>query len=426
LRQRQTTFLLPVVCSTGHDGARTAGLAVLVIGLLLVGCSKEPPSVAEMPSPSATTDALHTIDPPSGPGAMAPNLMPTEDGVLLTWLQPTGDSKGHTLYFSELAGERWAPAHQITAGEDFFANWADLPALVETADGSRFAHWLRKLGDETYAYGVALSRSRDGGETWQELGWLHDDQSPTEHGFVSYAALPEGGVQVFWLDGRGMPDGGGMQLRTARLADRGPEGSTLLDDRVCECCTTDAALTADGPLVVYRNRSPSEVRDIAVVRATDEGWSEPALIHQDGWQIHGCPVNGPAIAADGDRVAIAWFTAGGAKARVMTTFSSDAGKSFAEPTVIDNAMPLGRVDVALDEDGQALVSWMASSGEGAEVRWQRVASDGARGPQHVATATTAKRSAGVPRMIRHGDRLLFAWVEDGEPSRLRAAFVPLR
>jgi hypothetical protein len=395
------------------------------MSLILVACSSEPPSrEEEISSALPSADAVRFIDPPSGPGAMAPNLTPSRNGAFLTWLEPTGEDQGHTLYLAEFRGQHWTPRRQIATGDAFFANWADLPSATESADGTLFAHWLQKLGADTYAYGATLARSLDDGESWEPLGLLHDDASSSEHGFVSYVPLLGGEVQAFWLDGREMPGGGSMGLRTARLGEEGPGASTLLDDRVCECCATDAALASDGPLVVYRNRDPSEIRDIAVVRAIGEGWSEPTLIHEDGWQIHGCPVNGPAIAADGDRVAIAWFTAGGAKAKVMTTFSSDAGKSFAEPTVIDDAMPLGRVDVALDEDGLALVSWMASSGEGAEVRWQRVALDGARGPQHVATVTTAKRSAGVPRMIRHGDRLLFAWVEDGESSRLRAGLIP--
>lgn len=47
----------------------------------------------------------------------------------------------------------------------------------------------------------------------------------------------------------------------------------------------------------------------------------------------------------------------------------------------------------------------------------------------VVAVTTAERSAGVPRMLRvpgeGGGRLLFAWIEDAEPSRLRVAAVAL-
>ena len=168
-------------------------------------CSTEPPSdTAQTSRMQAATDTVQLIDPPSGPGAMAPNLVAGLGNVLLTWLEPASSGQGHALYLAEFQEEQqqWAPARQIATGDAFFANWADLPAATETADGTRFAHWLQKLGDDTYAYGATLARSQDGGETWEDLGLLHDDDSPTEHGFVSYTPLPSGGVQAFWLDGR--------------------------------------------------------------------------------------------------------------------------------------------------------------------------------------------------------------------------------
>lgn len=353
---------------------------------------------------------------------MAPNLTAGAGGPLLTWLEPTAE--GHALYLSQLDGEGWSEPRQLTAGEDFFANWADLPRAVG-AGGALYAHWLKKLGDDTYAYGAALARSGDGGETWEEVGLLHDDDSPTEHGFVSYAPLPSGGIQAFWLDGRAMLNGGGMQLRTARLDDGGAPASELLDDRVCECCATDAALAGDGPVVVYRDRSDSEIRDISVVRATEGGWSEPVTLHDDGWEIQGCPVNGPAVAAGGDRVAVAWFTAAGDEAEVKAAFSTDGGRSFGDAVVVDDAQPHGRVDVVLGPRGEAHVSWMGNGDGGAAILWSTVKADGARRPIRQVAATTSQRSAGVPRMVRHRDGLLFAWVEDGEPSRLRTAVAPL-
>lgn len=388
----------------------------------LVACSPAPPR----PSPSPPT----FIDPPAGPGALAPNLAASAGGALLTWLEPTADGGGHTLYLAELRDQQWTPARQVAAGKTFFANWADLPAAVETEDGIRFAHWLQKLGTDTYAYGAELARSRDDGETWEPLGLIHDDASPSEHGFVSYAVLPGGGVQAFWLDGRNMLQDGPMGLRTARIGDAAPGASTLLDERVCECCSTDAAITAAGPIVVYRDRGPTEVRDIAIVRGKNvqgkiESWSEPTLIHDDGWLINGCPVNGPAVAAEGNRVAVAWFSVPASRATVAVAFSDDAGATFTEPVVVDDASPLGRVDVALDAEGHALVTWMGSSNEDAEIRWRRVGSSGESGPVQVVATTTAKRSAGVPRMLRLGDELVFAWVEDSEPSRLRVGLAPL-
>jgi hypothetical protein len=244
----------------------------------------------------------------------------------------------------------------IAAGDDFFANWADLPGVVAAADGSLTAHWLAKTGEETYAYSIFLARSTDGGVSWTPLGRLNDDDTPTEHGFVSYVAADDG-VRAFWLDGRAMAEGGPMSLRTAVITDQvGPD--EVLDERVCECCSTDAAMTSTGPVVVARDRSESEIRDISIVRRVDGDWSRAQPIHADAWQIDGCPVNGPEIAADGDLVAVAWFTAAGAEPRVQMAISHDAGASFGRPVLIDGEGPLGRVDVVLDGK-EAVVSWLA-------------------------------------------------------------------
>ena len=57
---------------------------------------------------------------------------------------------------------------------------------------------------------------------------------------------------------------------------------------------SEAELRRLGPVAVYRDRSPEEIRDISVVRLVDGVWTEPAPVHADNWMIEGCPVNGPA------------------------------------------------------------------------------------------------------------------------------------
>ncbi len=362
----------------------------------------------------ATLPQLDRFVPPASPGALAPQLSPARHGgVWMSWLEPTAG--GHRLRIARFDGTAWGPAHTVTAGDDFFANWADVPSVVEGEDGELLAHWLAKTDDGTYAYGVFLARSGDGGATWSELGTVHDDDSPTEHGFVSLLPVPGGGFEAAWLDGRRMADGGAMTLRAARIAPgatgRGDiEALGVLDVRVCECCQTGAARTADGPLVAYRDRSQSEVRDIYTVRRSGDGWSAPAAVAADGWTIAGCPVNGPAVAAAGERAFLAWFTAADGRPRVRAAFSGDAGASFAaavdvdtEAAAPDRQAPLGRVDAVLVEEGSAaagVVSWLGGDGG----VWLRRVSPGPGSPggtlhpaRRVARTATV-RASGFPRI----------------------------
>ncbi|MCH8180921.1 MAG: cytochrome P450 [Proteobacteria bacterium] len=273
------------------------------------------------------------------------------------------------------------------------------------------------------AFGVDVNtlQSDDDGRTWTPLGLLHDDDSPSEHGFVSYVPLAAG-VQAFWLDGRAMGEleGGAMELRTGLLASgKGTPPSLVLDRKVCECCSTDAALTAAGPVVVYRDRSDAEIRDIALVRKTTSGWSSPSLVSADNWQIHGCPVNGPAVAADGDIIAVAWFTGSDARPRVQVAFALAGGTLFDTPLLLDAERPVGRVDIALDSQGTAQVLWM---GRGGEIQLQSVDPAGTLGPRRRIAKTSATRAAGFPTLVKAMDRLVLVW-KDG--AALRGAALSL-
>ena len=166
-------------------------------------------------------------------------------------------------------------------------------------------------------------------------------------------------------------------------------------------------MAASGPVVAYRDRTEDEIRDIVVVRQVGGAWTEPTLVHNDGWKIAACPVNGPALAARGDTVAIAWFTGAQDTARVRVAFSVDGGATFAPPVRIDGGAPAGRVGIALDANGDAIVSWLERvPPEDAEVRVRRVARSGEMGAPFTVSRTKAARASGFPRIVRTGDALL--------------------
>ena len=385
-------------------------------------------AVLAAPASSSPTAMVVRLDPPARAGSLAPNLSLDGKAVLLSWLEPAhagvkpqdGD---YALRMSRLQGGRWSEPSTIAAGKDFFANWADFPSVTSAGGGRLIAHWAANSTVHTDAYDVRLARSIDAGRTWIPIGTANDDRTPTEHGFVS--AVAEGdGVRLFWLDGRDTAAGkGSMGLRTAHVGER-VEASELLDSRVCDCCQTDAATTSAGPVVVYRDRTAREVRDTAIIRREGKGWTPPRDVGPDGWEIEGCPVNGPAVAARGRSVAVAWFTQESNRPRVKVAFSNDAGASFSAPATIDSNSPLGRVDIVLDENGDALVGWVATEGKGAAIRIARVTARGRMGAPIKIAGTETSRASGFPRLQRSGSTLVVAWVEPGESSRIRAATLP--
>jgi hypothetical protein len=246
----------------------------------------------------------------------------------------------------------------------------------------------------------------------------------------------EGAMGIVWLDGRktakAAPSDHGhaaaeMALLSTTMGGGGGLGAeTVLDPRVCDCCQTDVARAGDALVVVYRDRSDKEIRDISAVRFAGGRWSAPRAVASDNWEINGCPVNGPAVAAEGSAVAVAWFTAAGDKPWVKLAFSDDGGQTFGPPIVVDDARPLGRVDVAMLDARTALVSWLAQ-GEGgaASLHVRRFTPDGARGDAATVAVSTGARSSGFPRIARSGERLVVAWRDAAEPPRVRTALVGL-
>lgn len=401
-----------------------AALATIAL-VWLGGCDNRIPVSIER----ADAQALPS---PAGPGSGEPHLSVTPDGdALLSWLEEV-DVGMHALRYSILDGDRWSAPREIARSADWFVNWADFPS-VEAWEGSRMtAHWLVKRLGGTYAYDIAISQSEDSGQTWRIPFTPHRDGTATEHGFVSLFSLNDT-VGALWLDGREMSGSGhamhatsdeAMSLRATLLA---PDGGTtddwLIDDRVCDCCQTDTAVTPDGIVAVYRNRTEDELRDISVVRFDGKTWSRPRQIAEDGWRIAGCPVNGPAVAARDERVGAAWFTAADGESRVYFAHSSDSGKTFSDRVRVDAGAPLGRVDVVLLDEG-AVVSWLAQQGD-AQIRLRWIDPAGKAGDVQVLTGTSAARSSGFPQMVLSGDRLVLAWTETATPSRVRTAMLPV-
>jgi hypothetical protein len=361
---------------------------------------------------------------PAGQGSGQPNLAVAPDGrVYLSWIERLGEGR-FSLRFALKKGDGWSAPRVIAEGANWFVNWADFPSMVALPDGSLAAHWLVKRGPETYDYDVNISRSFDGGRTWGKPFVPHSDGVKAEHGFVSMFTAKDGSLAAVWLDGREMkadPNDahghghGNMTLRYVKIKRDGElADEAALDTRVCECCQTSAAMTAEGPVVVYRDRSEAEkeIRDISIVRLNGNKWSAPRPVFQDGWQLNGCPVNGPAVAAAGRRVAVAWFTGADKTSRVKLAFSNDAGETFGQPVAIDDGNPAGRVDVLLLDDGSAMVCWLEKLPEGGAVRVRRVRPDGKLDESLTVAPSGTARSNGFPQMARAARELVFAWKGD--------------
>lgn len=370
----------------------------LALATLLFASTLAAQTAVEIPSPAAA-------------GSMAPFLSSSHGVPLLSWLEPVPDSDRTALRVATFVKGAWTQPRTVVEGKDLHKSWADFPAVIADDHGVWYAQWLRQNGQ--HAYDLVAAASRDGGATWSTPVLVNRDGKKNEHGFASLAPLPKGGAAIAWLDGRNMVEGkeeGEMSLRYATIDAHGAiSGDTALDTRACECCNTGMAMTAGGPVVVYRDRSADEIRDISVLRRTEKGWASPKLVHADGWKIAGCPVNGPQADAVGKSVAVAWFTGASDQQRAFVAFSDDGGATFAAPIRVDDGKPAGRVDVVMLDSNTAYVTWLEQTPAGGEIRARRITRGGDRGFPIKVTETTTARSGGFARMAAAGRDVFVAW-----------------
>jgi len=396
---------------------RIACLFVTLSATLFAAARQDTPA----PTTPAWRDAISPIASPAGANTAQPQMTVSPRGVLLSWIERT-ESRA-TLKFAERTASGWTPPQTAASGDDWFVNWADVPSVLRLDNGTLVAHWLQKSGTETYAYDVRLAHSKDGGRTWSESFTPHHDGTKREHGFASLFQLPGASLGLIWLDGRAMgsADGhdshgaseGAMSVRFGTFDSAWKQtGEMPVDLRVCECCPTTAAMTSEGPIVAYRNRTEDEIRDIYVSRLQNGSWTEPRPVHGDSWKIAACPVNGPMLSARDRTVVLAWFTVKDDVGHAYAAFSSDAGRTFGTPIRLDDAAALGRVDVALLSDGSALATWIEFANQRSSFVARRVEPSGRRSPVTSVTAIQGARASGYPRIAVDRDEVIFAWTEN--------------
>ena len=394
---------------------------LVLLGLALSGCQ-----TVSQSEEVADQWRLAMAESPAGTKSGEPNLFATADGRLfLSWIDEEADNQ-HALRFSEWQEDHWSAAQTIAQDSNWFVNWADFPSLAMQGDFMA-AHWMDKSAEGTYDYDIKVALSQDAGKSWSEPFILHRDGIPAEHGFVTMLPLESDEMFAVWLDGRHTKTddadahaahghgSGAMTLHATTFDAEGQLGEEMaLDMRICDCCQTDAVKTNEGLFVVYRDRSEAEVRDIYCMRQVNGQWTEPQPVHEDNWQISGCPVNGPATAALGNQVVVAWYTAADEKPKVQLVLSDNNGTDFGEPVRLDHGNPSGRVDVIYLDDKHLMVSWMESNGTGADIRAAVVSSSGEVLSDRLLVATAASRSSGFPIMEKAGEQVFFAWTEVGE------------
>ena len=168
-------------------------------------------------------------------------------------------------------------------------------------------------------------------------------------------------------------------------------------------------------MVVYRDRTESERRDIASSRLHQGVWSTPQPLSKDGWQINACPVNGPSLVEEEGQVAAVWFSGANGEKNVFMARSNNEGESFDRKMKINVAPALGRVASAIYPDQSVLVVWLRRDKTGeADLVGRYISPENQLGEVLELVEVSPTRSSGFPKLVLSKSETILAWTDQSE------------
>lgn len=343
-----------------------------------------------------------------------PSLVSSEKKLSLSWVSKN-DNNDATLKFTQYINNQWSKPMSLAKGSNWFINWADFPTHSINDDLVLSSH-LQKSGDGTYEYDIILNLNKINGETVRSNFKLNKEGVKAEHGFVSIKNDKKGGFFLTWLDGRNTifkdMDGNHkpMTIRFAQVTQNGEiVNDRELDAMTCECCQTSITDSPEGPIVVYRDRSEDEIRDIYITKSILGEWDEPKAVNNDNWKINGCPVNGPKVISNLNKLAVAWFTISKGIPTVNVALSDDLGSTFNNPIKLNDFDPVGRVDIDFLNNDQVIVSYIENDSNGSYLRLKKVDFNGSISKHFTVDNISGERNSGVPQLEIVGNEVFVVW-----------------
>ncbi|MBV9928920.1 MAG: exo-alpha-sialidase [Acidobacteria bacterium] len=342
-----------------------------LLALLLSGCARPE---------SRRSEAKPVRVSAEGTEAAEPSVASARDGtVYVAWVEHRGKEADVRLAHLDAEGRPLAQPARVNPEAGQATAWrGDPPAVAVASDGAVYVGWTARDDAAPHATALYLSASRDGGRSFGPPTRVNDDAGHCVHGMHSLAAAEGGRVYVAWLDERDVVPreaeaaSAPSQMHTesnravyfAASADGGRTFSqnVRLAGEACPCCKTALAAGGDGRVYVgWRQVLAGDYRHIAVASTADGGrsFSAPSIVSDDRWELQGCPVSGPALAAGGEgSLRVLWYTAGEAgRPGLYWAESADGGQSFSPRVALAEAGGRGTPTLLKGEGGALTAVW---------------------------------------------------------------------
>lgn len=361
--------------------------------------------------------------------AAEPAAAPARDGtVYVAWVEHRGKEADVWLAHFDGDGKRLGPPARVNPQAGEATAWrGDQPTLTVAPDGTVYVGWTARDEAAPHASTLYVSASRDGGRGFGPPSKVNDDAKPGVHGMHSLGVSGDGRVVVAWLDERDIkpietdPSKSPSHMHTesnrvvyfASSADGGRTFSPnqRLGDEVCPCCKTSLAVGEEGHVyVAWRQVLAGNFRHIAVAASDNGGqtFAPAVIVSDDRWELQGCPVSGPALAAGAaGSLRVLWYTAGEAgRPGLYWSESLDGGHTFSPRRVLAEAGGRGTPALLKGESGGLTTVWEGSDGALPATLRARLDGDGGS-----ASAVVVAGGGELPAAAEAAGQLFVAYVK---------------
>jgi len=299
---------------------------------------------------------------------VGPSVQIDDAGTIsLAWMEEDKDVRSVLYARSTAPGGPMGSPVRINRPEEIPYWRQEAPALT-VADNDVFVTWglahPKATPQQPFATELRLSRSTDGGRSFQPSIAVNDDPGVIQHTFDALHRDAEGRLHLSWIDGReGKKDPG---TYVARSLDAGATvtKNIKVDEGTCVCCRTAVTSGPEGMVyVAWRKIFEGNVRETVVARSTDHGdaCESPVIVGHDQWVFPACPHRPASMGVDRQgRLYVVWYTEGTDEIpAVYIAHSDDRGKSFSEKRKLNlskNTFP-DHPQLAVDPEGRIVVVW---------------------------------------------------------------------
>jgi hypothetical protein len=357
----------------------------------------------------------------------------TDGSVYVAWVEHRPNREADVMLGRfDASGQSSAPPVRVNPVAGMATAWrGDPPTLAVSPQGTIYVGWTARVEpDSSHATDIYLSSSQDGGRTFAAAVKVNDDRAPAVHGMHSLAISSDGRIYVAWLDERNVAqphpsekaEGHHMESnREVFIATSEDNGRTFSANQklavdACPCCKTAIATASNHRVYVsWRQVLPGNFRHIAIATSTDDAksFSKPAIVSNDQWVLAGCPVSGPALAANGDGfVRVTWYSEGTAGATgLYWTESSDGGKTFTSRNALQSGQVMGTPVLIRDKSDSYQIVWTSGNGGATRVTTAKLGEDGR------VTKSAGDEDGELPAAALSGDTLFVAYVSKPQDKR---------